>query len=312
MGGSSSRSDIINTANILIAKAYLDSTQECQQTINLVQQDTFTCDPEVAAGTDYYEDNAACVECYNNIIKVQENDYIGLKRLWPNNHISSGLNLNASAIDVSKVFSSCSNVCKACKWTNITQNSNISFESDCKFTESMVNSMSQNIQGSFSQVLTNNQDILSSLTQALGSSSNTENIINLVNSVTSSFSAKLMAQAAEKVKSIQIQKFFGQGGAQHKVATQDASIKILQTFISDTNIVNNLLTDTQWDVYQQIKNDQNTLDELGSAVSKATLTVGNVVNSITGTVMISVMIIVAVIVVAVILIGMIRAIKAST
>lgn len=311
MGGGSSQENIVKTANSLVATAFIQSTQSCQQNTNLTQQVNLTCNPIIQPGQDYFEDNTACVDCYNSITESQTSDLNQLRLLWPQNRSTSGLNTNASTLDAIKKFQNCHSVCKACVWTNFSQNSTVTFNASCQFNSSMINSMAQNIQGAFSQILTNNQDVLSGLTQALGAKSNTENIINISNAVTDNFSSNLMSIMAQTVNDSQTISYTGGGTSNVDTVTQATTISVLTDFIAKTNMVNNVLSDAQWKTYQTIKNEQNTIGELGDTAAKTVLSVGNVVNTISGQVMVAVIILISIVLVVIVAIAIVKAVKAQ-
>ena len=307
MGQGSSTEEIITTTNELIANSFIESTTACQNKVQLNQQTTFSCDPALD-GIEYYEDNASCVNCYTTIITKQEAQLENMKKIWAK-QTTSGLNLNSSAIAVAKEFELCGSICKACVFTNISQLSNVNFQENCQYTTSMVNELSQNISGQFNQQLTNNQDVLSSFAQALGAKSNTESIITLTNRVVSNFSASLMAEMAQSVISNQIQEFKGGGSSTTTSANQVSSISVISKFLEKTNIVNNALSETEWDVFQQIQSDTRTIDPLLGAVSDSLLTVANVFDSVLGSVLLGVIIVMASIIVSIILVGIVKAAK---
>jgi hypothetical protein len=312
MGGGGTKEAVVNVGNSLVAEAYITATFKCQIQVKANQSMVFECDPQLKLKTgtlDFYEENPGCIKCLDDILVVNESDERVWKTGWSAGRTATGANETTSFEQATAAFQNCAKtICKACLWENNLQLSAIQFDSKCKFDISVIQNMAQNVEANISQSLVDNQDVLSSLAQAMGAKTNISLVANLSSKVMSRFSVNILAEISDKINANQQMNF---ENTDAKGVRQDSSNKLVSDFISENKFVNNVLSDNQWKVYQQIKNDQNTIGDLGDSLSKTTLTLGEVLNSVVGQVLVITIILVGIIIIVVSGLAIYKAIKAT-
>jgi hypothetical protein len=310
MGGGSSKKAIVDVATSLVSTSFIEATYQCQATTAIQQNMHFECKPLLGPEMDVYEDNQNCSSCYENIVLAQLENQKTWATQWEYHAAIPGRTTQQVYETAILDFDKCAkSVCKACIWANNDQLSTVQFEENCVFTLSMVQNMTQIVEGKASQKLTDNQDILVSMAQALGETTKMKTVVRLCNSVMSNFTASVFQEMAEIVNVNQTMRFTSNSSAGFSGMRQVSAVKVLADFVAKNNFVNNMLSEDQWTVQQNIWNDQNTLSNYGDVIANTTLTFAQMADTLAGQVLTLVIIIVVIVLVIVLGIALYNATK---
>jgi hypothetical protein len=93
--------------------------------------------------------------------------------------------------------------------------------------------------------------------------------------------------------------------------TQDSAYNSIVSYLGQTQIFNSIFTDDQWNVIQNVANNQNTIDELGNAVVRSLTDMEKFIRSSVGIVTVFVLVLVGVVVLILIIYVSVKKIQQS-
>lgn len=315
MGGSSSRQEIVNQVNQLVANIFVNISLFCSASANSDQAIEVECSFTVSnpAPQNVYELNSQCRQCFNNVVSAQLGQYDQQRRLWDTSVQSPAVqgSIDTDYQSVISAFIACTANCKACDVANVAQTTTISSVLDCAAFNNVKNSINQQLMDAITQKLTNNQDLLSPLANLLGASSTQSIITNIVNRISAKITDNVISNVRSQISSTQTIELKFQGGGSVQGLTEQSAFHSVESYLQKTNIFNTIFTDAQWTVLQNLINDQNTINELGSTVVKAVSYLERLLTNVVGKVVFFVIILVAVVVFGVILYVSVQLIRNS-
>ena len=284
MGTGSSRAVITENADRLVAESFIEATTQCQVQSTATQTMTLDCLPETDPGT-VYEENPSCLQQLNNILTSQASNHALWRGQW-----SKGIVGPPTAQIYQEALNQFNGIttCKKCIWGDNLQLQAVQFDVGCSFTISMLQEMLQLVNAKFANVLYNNQDVFSTLAQIVGGGSDQEVSTRLANKVMANFSVSTLTEMSVIINNNQQMNFLN---SNIQGTRQVATTEILQRFLSDQQFTNNVLTDAEWDQYETLWNDQNTITQVGDVVTDSTLAIGEAIDSTLGIILVVVSIV---------------------
>lgn len=313
MGGGATRSVMTDSLNQILATSFLSVTTKCQINQTLQQEIDINCNGEGDQAGTYYEENEACQNCYNNILEQQVARYNALQATWGADR-NIPVSFNQEYINMVNTAQGCKNKCKACVFSNFSQQSTYSWDAKCMVTTADENKFTNSLQENLNQALTDNQDVLSSLARVLGASDKQSTVANIVNRLKSNFSATFLNTLAAKVSDTQKIVIRKGSGITDNGDTQQSSIRGVTSLFAQTNVANNVLSDEQWAIYQKLYNDENTIGDLGNMLANTALGIGDIVKTLAGKLVIvvaAVLVLVVILITVVVIVNAVRKRKES-
>lgn len=91
--------------------------------------------------------------------------------------------------------------------------------------------------------------------------------------------------------------------------SQESAINGVMKFVAEEDVSSSILTQQQWAVQQKLYNDSNTIGALGSVVKDTSLSIGQILDTLLGKVVVGVVALLVVIVIAISGIAIYKAVK---
>lgn len=311
MGGAgSTRETIINATNTMIASAFIKVSEVCQTNLDFQQNTEIHCNPKLdiyEGDISVYEENPACRHCIEDVEKSQLQRYAMLRNKWARGgKVSIPVSYNQEFKVMYRALQSCVRTCKACVFSNASQLENVTWKADCTFNSELKTAFTNSIQSNITQALTDNQDVLSSMAQALGASDKQQTVANIMSRLKVNINESFITSITSNVHNIQNISITNTGV---QGATQFNSISGIAHLVSKTNIVNNALSDNEWKVFQDLNNNENTVGQLGNTLKNTVLGLGDVYKNLVGKLLIGLSVIMGVVVLVVMIVAIVTAAK---
>jgi len=296
MGGGISQSAIVNQLNIMVAtvitniSSYCNSNNISNQAINL------ECSPGNYLVEDMvFEQNEACNQCMQTQV-YNANQFLTFQaNLWDKSAPSVQGSIDSWFQQYINQFIICGQTaCKACVIQNVAQNTIIQSVLGCQAFNQVQNEISQQLMDQVTQQLTNNQDMLSPLAEMLGASSTADIIANVTNRMSSLLTETVISNIQQQIDSVQTLNY-EVGNFKINGNTQQVAFNQVVNYLSQTNIMNQVLQQTDWTTLEHLINNQNTINTLGNVVVQSVSTISKMLTNIVGQVIVFVFIVMAVV-----------------
>jgi len=298
MGGGTSQEALVNVVNNMVADVFINISLYCNSRSTSTQTLQINCQPYNNSSTIIYEENAACKTCIQNIVDNQINNYNWQKTLWSTTTPSVQGSIDTDYQNVINEFVSCGKLsCKACSIENTSQSTVIQSVLNCAAINDIQNAINQQLTAQITQQLVNNQDMLSPLANMLGASTTNDVITNINNRITALITESVIANITQTISNNQNITVESKAGGTENVTgqTQTSAYNSVMNYLGQTNIFNNILQQSQWDILQDLINTQNTIDTLGNTIVKTVGYLSKLLTDIVGRVVFFVLILVGVI-----------------
>jgi hypothetical protein len=300
---SSVTQDVVNQ---IVAQSMLQVESDCIQTSFVSQALVFNCNSEVN-GT-FYEENTTCTRCYENITNAWNSQMQEEEELWSGSGVSIRTGFDRQFQDIMTSQENCQLFCKACMFSNNSQQSTIQASASCTFDADITSDLQNQITANLMNSLYSHTDILHSFANVMGAKSDTETQSFLSNTVTNTFSVSILQEMVEQIQVHQTMSFSDFAGSSASVTgnSQESAINAMVTFLANNKIANNMMTQSQWDSFSEIYNESTTIDKLGNTVFGLVTSVVGTLDSTIGKILIGSIIILALVLVAVIVLIIIK------
>lgn len=293
MGGSQSQSLVVDQTTDMVSTIITNISLNCTSVSNSTQTTKITCNPNLESNTTYFEQNSACISCYNNL-KTFWIDKYDLARS-KGKKIKSDMNEEIQAVINSAI--ACKSVCKACIINNISQDTLIKNVLSCKSYNTIKDTIEQKLNTAITQKLKNEQDALSGFLSVFGNSAS--NVVNTLNNrISSKITQNVLSDIQQNINANQNIDITENSTAVSGLS-QNSVFQASQTYLTRNKIFNDILNQSEWKQFQQAINDQNTIGNLANAVVNVSGTLTKLVRSTMGKVVIAVISLVGVLFLAV-------------
>ena len=309
MGGATSQTALVNIVNQMVADVFINISLYCNSQNTSNQTVRINCHPYGPNGlppeswttTIVYEENVACKTCMQNIVDTQLNYYNFQKSLWSTTAPSVQGSIDTDYQNVINEFVACGkSACKACVVENVSQSTVIQSVINCAAVSDIKNTISQQLTAQITQQLVNNQDMLAPLATMLGGGTTNDVIANINNRITALISTSVIQNITQQISNSQVITIEG-ASVNVTGQTQQSAFNSVMTYLGQTNIFNNILQQSQWDILQALINEQSTIDSLGNTIVKTVGYLSQLLTNVVGRVVFFVLILVGVIFLALII-----------
>ena len=291
--GGVSQTAVVNVCNEMTTNVFINIALSCNSTNISNQTISLTCNPTGPHYTsqNIYENNPACKKCLQNVVDSRLRYYELQRNLWKTQPAAVQGSIDDDYQQVINEFVSCSQNCKACILENVSQSTVIQSTTDCQAFNNVKSSISQKMLAEVTQGLTNNQDLLAPLAQMLGASSTADVITNVSNRITACITDEVITNIKSQISSNQVMTFgFSGGGGAVSGQTQDSAFNSIQSYLGNTNIFANVLSESQISVLQELVNEMNTIDSLGNVIVKSVGYLSKLLTNVVGQVVFAIFI----------------------
>lgn len=291
MGGNTSQQAVVNGINSMVADVFINIALFCNSNSTSQQTVNIKCQPYTDSATIIWELNPGCQKCIQGIVDAQLRYYKFQQDLWANRAPSVQGSIDTDYQNVISEFINCgSTACKACSVQNVSQNTVIQTVLNCAAVNNIQNTLNQQLTAQITQNLTNNQDLLSPLATMLGASTTNSMITNLTNRIEALITTNVIADITQQISNNQVLNITGSGGSLNvNGSTQDSAFNSIMTYLGTNNIFNNVFQQAQWDVLQDLINEQSTIDTLGNLIPKSVGDLEKLVSNIVGQIVLAVL-----------------------
>jgi hypothetical protein len=305
MGGGVSQEALVNVVNNMVADIFVNIALYCNSTNTSSQTILIECNPANITPTSntVYELNSACNNCLQNVVANHLNYYQFQQQLWENGDIVPSVKkpIDSDYQAAINEFVSCTTThCKACVAQNLSQKTVVKSVTSCAAFNNVKNTIDQQLMAQITQQLTNNQDMLAPLAEMLGASTTNDIVYNITNRISSKITDNVISNIQNQISSQQ-SIVLNQSSGNDSGMTQESSFHSVQSYLEKTNIFNDILEKSQWDLLQNLVNEQNTIDSLGNTVVKAVGYLSKLLTDVVGKVVLFIMIMVGVIFVGIVI-----------
>lgn len=304
MGGGISQEELVKQVDDVVANVFVNIALYCNTEDIATQTTNITCDVQSVVSNlgSIYELNTTCEECFDTVVSRHLEYYDFQREQWKNGTAAPGVQkpIDSDYQNAINQFIACAANCKACDVENVSQKTVIRSVLNCEAFNNVKNSINQQLMTSIAQKLTNNQDMLAPLAEMLGASTTNDVIVNLTNRISAKLTDNVISNIQQQISSNQVINI-SLGGGDVQGQTQDSAYHSILSYLGRTNIMNTILSDTQWRTLETLINDQNTINSLGNTVVKAVSYFSKMLNNVVGQVVFFVLVLVAVVFVGVVL-----------
>lgn len=300
---------IQNVMNSSVASSVLEIENDCISSDVNDQAIIFNCNSQLD-GT-FYEENAACTACYKNITDTWNTQLSEEKNLWSSHGVRMRTPFDTEFREIMNAQSRCQLLCKACMFSNNSQQSTIQVKATCTFGTDQEQQIQTQISSSFMNQLYQNEDILNTFAKVMGARSDEETRTNISNLVKNTFNGDVLSQMISSVSVNQTMSFSVSGGASASINgnSQESAANLMISYLATNGISNNFLSSDQWKNFSAIYKQNTTIDELGNAVFGSVTTIAGTLDSTLGKILVAIVVILLVIVVAVVTLIIIKNVK---
>lgn len=309
MGSTSSKTSIINQTNQIVADVFTDITMSCASINKSEQTIEIDCQPETWGDT-VYENNRVCTQALTAEYERRMDQYNFLLAQWKNGNLAPGEGLKPISEDFMEIQRSFTNImigsCKACVISDISQTANITNITTCQALNNIENSITQKLSDKVTQKLRNNQDVLGSLASIIGGSTDESTITNVTNRIQTRLTQRVISGIRNNIANSQnVTVKYGATTGVDQRSTYNSTV----SYLEQNQIMNTIMTDAEFDTFQKLYNDQNTLDTLGKAVVNSASIFTKLISSVAGTVTFAVVGITAFLLVILIIVFVVQKIR---
>jgi hypothetical protein len=296
MGASNTKSIVLDQTNTMVANIFTEVAVSCSNDADVSQSILVNCDirgkGNVNSITEPYESNYGCRQCIENILQTSHDNYQFQRGLWPTDGYRVKKPINDDFQNVVTSMLTCGrSQCKACSFENLSQKTIVTQTSTCESLNSVQNQITQKLIDQVTQQLTNDQGAVQGFLGIFGGSSTQD----VVNELVSRISVKLDEVTISKIRSqINNTQTIKLGLGSITGLTQESAFHSVKTYLGQTNLFNDILSEEQWQIFQKLYNEQNTLNTLGQTVVKTVQFIDRLLKTVTGYVMFFVLIMVGV------------------
>lgn len=298
-GCSRSASALVHATNEIVATAIITSLTYCTQIAETWQDINITCNPVLPAGQ-VYEGNLACGQCVTDVFEGMLAQHALERKLWIDADPASigvRLDINSEYTLLMGRVGTCGVVaCKACTLANVSQSNILTAESSCYDTLTDTTQFKSNLGALVQQQLLNNQDVLAGVAKALGDNNVTNLTQTIVTSIATQVTETFLQNFVQLLKSTQILTLNTVGSFSGNGIAQINTYQVAVQYVSDQNVVTNALGSSVFDIIQQVAEQQNTLNDVGTLVFQSTIGFGQALDNVVGQVMVATLALLAVVV----------------
>jgi hypothetical protein len=306
MGTGSSKELGTNIVNSMLATVFTTIALTCSNNAESAQNISVFCNPPLDPSLpieqqEPWENQPACKTCIANVVAQRKSFYDLQTSAWRFGRVAVNLPIDEDFTTVLKQMIACGTLCKACVYQDLSQATFIQNLLECKSMLSIQNSINQKLTNAITQQLTNNTDFLGPLSQMLGASSMQQIVANLTNRIAVKITNEVITGVLNTVENNQTMTLTN---STTKVQTQDSSFNCMVQYFQSTNLFSTIFTDDQWQVLQQLYNDQNTVGDLGNAVVHSLNDITKFISSDVGKIVIAMLVLVAIVFLGVVILGL--------
>lgn len=293
---------VINATNQIVATAIVQSLNYCTQIAETWQDINITCDPQLPSG-EVYEGNAACKTCVEDVFQGMLEQHAMERKMWGRENpadVRVRLDINSEYTLLLGRVGTCGMVaCKACTLANVSQGNILTANSACNDTLKNTDIFKTNLSALVQQQLLNNQDVLAGVAKKFASNNVTTLTETITNKISTNVTSTFLNDFVDSLQNTQIIRldtpsFSGQGIAQNNV------FQLAAQYVSSNGVAENSFDSDTWTIIQQVANEQNTLNDLGTLTFQATIGFAQAVDNVVGQVMIATLVVLAVVVLVII------------
>lgn len=175
--------------------------------------------------------------------------------------------------------------CVACNFNNITMNSNVSLNVSCINTDIQAIDMAAAITQMTSQSITNNSDWGAGLARVFGEESQLSVIQNLSTSINNALQwDNIKDSVSKELGRTTIKIDDTDASADQSNIHQDNVTDIVNNFVNTSNYADNVFSEDQWSIINDIYNDDSSVDGFLSLSHSFFVFLGNITGSVMGNV----------------------------
>ena len=170
------------------------------------------------------------------------------------------------------------NSCKGCLYDNIQQNMLFSLDSTCSTEQITNNTIQAMATETVDNTLDNHGDLMSGLAGALGFSTSSQIKQEMSTRISTLIGEDILNESLTQVTAYQNMEF---SARDVQYINQNTVIDVINTIVINTDISNQVLSDSEWKIINELINDQSSISDIGDMY----LTQLNVLNALAKTVM---------------------------
>lgn len=255
----------VDVMNDIVSQSIYNASNTVTAIAEAGQIVSIECDPDLPDGLEVFEANSACKTCMTQVFDGIDSQHAFERKLWPGTEAEVRLPINQEYdMTMDRIESCGQSVCKACVLVDASQKSFVDVDVKQFQTSEFKEAVNVNMSQLINSMLTNNQDVLSSLMSILGTTERN----------------KVEEKIRTRIESILTQNFYQGLGAQidsfqNIVINTSSSVRkiqqqtmfnVISRYVSDQNVGAQITTQQTLQTIASISNTQNTLGSAGQLV----------------------------------------------
>jgi len=290
MGGSVSASVVSDLSNQVVADVYTSVSLTCNNWLQEDQNISIDCVREDGK-TEGLESSDQCLAAMTGVYHQYLSRYQRYAQDWKAGRHSAWLpnswdaELEQMRTDFVKAQLQ---ACKRCVVQDLNQSSLISVTASCKSLNSIQNKISQAVADKVNQVLSVHQDALSPLAVALGANSKADTVHQVTTRITQRLTDDVSDRMITVIRGNQNIQITGSSSNVSHV-TQKSTKSAVVSFLQQLNLFNNLLSQSEIDDVNKLREDLTTISKLGNFVAQLNQGITGMIQGILGKVVIAVL-----------------------
>lgn len=261
---------IINTFHQIISYSIFKGIQNCSNQAASRQLVSIGCYPNTTSDT-VYEENSICRSCYEeNFQGMLRNHELQRALLQKNSTIILPIDKEYETL-VYKLSLCGMRHCKACVLTNVTQSSILGSSDqplsvDCLSQLTNVNQFTIDFTATLNQVLTENTDVLSAVSQVIGAGNTVNEVTqDLVNKTTQVVNKSFLSQILSTIRNNQVITLRMSDGIVTGV-TQESVYNSIAKQVNENSLATQIVSDSLLSAISTVLDEQTSLSALGDMV----------------------------------------------
>lgn len=279
--------------NSITSESYMEVSMKCSTSVSPNQSIELECHTDTVQ-----ENSPACLSCIS-LVKAQLDSQFEIVDTEPSS--IKNLDINEQFSNAAEQVKSCSQICKSCYFSDISQMAFVQVKSDCQFDNQVIADWKTSVTNKLLSTLYSRQDIGSALMKALGSSNKDETFLKVTNRVTTKMTSSLFQTLNSQIDTRQ-SILVNSGSAssfsgihQSIVATQ------ISEYLGRSKTFSDVMSDAESEAVVKNWQEDTTIGPIGDALVKTVSSFEKIISSTVGAILFTLLVLLGFALVAIIL-----------
>lgn len=263
---------------------FLDINTECILTVEGNQTIRIKCEPPT--DQPWPEESAACqLDLAISKDKIQRIHELE-RQQWKQQPAKVRKSVQDEIEQIKNIYSEM-DTCKSCEFENISQYNVLNVKQSCSISNEQLAKWKSTVAGNIETLMYSRKDVLGGLMKALGKDTKQEAVDEFITRINTVNFREMESSMYDNIKSSQTFLFTG-ASSSFRGVSQKQAIASGTKLIVDAGFFDTVMTQQEWDVYEEISAQNVTLDDAGDVVARTILSVTDLITTTFGYVVIGI------------------------